>query len=299
LADFAKGPARVGALFNPALSEFVVHHADCLDYVAVIPDRNWVDHGPGSARRFEELPTPIGIIEQVARSLPVVMHSIGMSICSAGGFDEVYINQLATWRARLGCPWASDHLSFTRFGLGHESNAAVALAAPCDREILELIVPRVRLAKQRLGCPFLLENSVSYIRFPDEEMTEPEFLNTLVKKSGCGLLLDLHNVYTNARNHRFNARDFLFALEPDNVIEIHVAGGDEMMGFHTDSHAGPVLEGVWELLEAVAPRLRRLCGVTFEFHESSWPLLHDDGVLAQIERAREILSHVRPVDGDR
>jgi len=62
------------------------------------------------------------------------------------------------------------------------------------------------------------------------------------------------------------------------------------MGFHTDSHAGPVLEPVWELLEHAAPRLRRLRGVTFEFHESSWPLLHADGVVAQLERARDILS---------
>lgn len=230
------------------------------------------------------------VLDEAAGSLPIVMHSIGMSICSAGIFDEGYVNHLARWRTRYRCPWASDHLSFTRFGQGHEANAAVALPVPYDREMLDLVVPRARAARERLGCAFLLENNVSYIRFPDEELSEAEFLNQLADEAGCGILLDLHNVYTNAHNHGFDPQEFLLALDADKVMEIHVAGGDEMMGFHTDSHAGPVLEEVWDLLESVAPRLPALRGVTFEFHESSWPLLHDDGVLAQVERARGILS---------
>ncbi len=79
-------------------------------------------------------------------------------------------------------------------------------------------------------------------------------------------------------------------------MEVHVAGGDEMLGFHTDSHAGPVLEAVWDLLEYIAPALPALRGVTFEFHESSWPSLHDAGVLAQVERARAILSRRSAVE---
>ena len=277
-------------LFNPALAEFVRSHGTALDHLAVIPDRGWIDHGRGAAPRFEELAAVTQVLDEAAASLPLVMHSIGMSICSADLFDEGYVEQLAAWRARYECLWASDHLSFTRFGQGHdEANAAVALPVPYDREMLELVASRARAARERLGCAFLLENNVSYIRFPEEEMTEAEFLNRLANESGCSLLLDLHNVYTNARNHGTDAREFLGALDADKVIEIHVAGGDEMMGFHTDSHAGPVPEEVWELLESVA-RLPALRGVTFEFHESSWPLLHDEGVLAQVERARAILS---------
>ena len=172
----------------------------------------------------------------------------------------------------------------------------MALPIPYDREILDLVAPRARAASEQLGCPFLLENNVSYIQFPEEEFTEAEFLNRLALESGCHILLDLHNVYTNAHNHGVDAHHFLRALDPRVVMEIHVAGGDEMMGFHTDSHAGPVLEEVWDLLEDVAPRLPALRGVTFEFHESSWPLLHADGVLAQIERARAILQRAVRVE---
>jgi uncharacterized protein (UPF0276 family) len=256
----------------------------------VIPDRSWVDHGPGAKSRFEELPEVYRILREVARSLPVVMHCIGLSICSADVFDEEYLSRLAEWRARHDCRWTSEHLSFSRSGSGHESNAAVALPVPYDREMLDLLVPRVRTAQARLGCPFLLENNVNYFTFPDQEMTEAEFVNQLTHQTGCHLLLDLHNVYTNSINHRFDARSFLASLDLTRVLEIHIAGGSSMMDFHIDSHAGAAPEGVWQLLDFVAPRAPALQGVTFEFHESSWPLLRDDGVVAHLERAREVLA---------
>ena len=279
----------VGVLFNPALIEFVESHADALDYLALIPDRCWTDAGPGAAPRFETLAAPLAVIERAARRRPTVLHGIGMSLCSARVFDLDYIEHLAEWRRRFDCAWASEHLSFTRVGGGHEINASLALPVAYDVEMLELLRPRVGEVQRRLGCPFLLENNVYYVDIPEQEMSEAEFLNRLMRDTGCGLLLDLHNVLTNARNHGFDAEAFLRSLDLERVVEIHVAGGAAMMGFHTDSHTGPVDADVWPLLEAVAPRAANLRGVTFEFHESSWPLLHDAGVLAQLERARDVL----------
>jgi len=218
------------------------------------------------------------------------MHCIGLSICSADVFDEEYLSRLAQWRVRHDCLWISEHLSFSRSMSGHESNAAVALPIPYDRDVLDLVSHRVRTAQARLGCPFLLENSVNYFTFPHQDMTETEFLNQLTLDTGCHLLLDLHNVFTNSINHRFDARSFLASLDLTRVLEIHIAGGSSMMGFHIDSHTGPVPEGVWQLLDFVVPRAPALQGVTFEFHESSWPLLRDHGVLAQLDRARGVLA---------
>jgi uncharacterized protein (UPF0276 family) len=279
----------VGVLFNPALIDFVQTHASALDHLAVMPDRCWSDAGPGSARRFEELPAAVAVVERAMGQRPLAMHCIGMSLCSAEVFDLPYVDQLAAWQRRFGCAWASEHLSFTRVGTGHEVNASMALPVPYDEEVLELLVPRVLEVQARLGCPFLLENNVYYVDFPEQEMSEAEFLNRLMQRTGCGLLLDLHNVYTNAVNHGFDAQRFLRSLDLERVVEIHIAGGDKMMGFHTDSHAGPVVEGVWGLLECVAPHTSALRGVTFEFHESSWPMLHDAGVLAHLARARSTL----------
>jgi len=279
----------VGVLFNPALIDFVQSHAAALDHLVVMPDRCWSDPGPGSPHRFEELPAAVAVVERALGQRTLAMHCIGLSLCSAEVFDLPYVDQLAAWRRRFGCAWVSEHLSFTRVGAGHEVNASMALPVPYDHEVLELLVPRVLEVQDRLGCPFLLENNVYYIDFPEQEMGEAEFLNRLMQRTGCGLLLDLHNVYTNAVNHGFDARRFLRSLDLDRVVEIHVAGGEPMMGFHTDSHTGPVAEGVWPFLEYVVPHTGMLRGVTFEFHESSWPMLHDAGVLAQLERARGIL----------
>ena len=286
------GPG-VGVLFNPALTEFVSAFTGKLDYLAVIPDRTWVDRGLGSKDRFEELPEVYRILREVSRSLPLAMHCIGLSICSADVFDEVYLSRLADWRKQHDCVWASEHLSFSRSGSGHESNAAVALPVPYDQEMLDLVIPRVRIAQSRLGCPFLLENNVNYFTFPRQEMTEAQFLNQLTDETGSYLLLDLHNVYTNAINHHFDARSFLASLDLTRVIEIHIAGGNSLMGFHIDSHSGPAQEGVWELLEFVVPRAPALRGVTFEFHESAWPSLREAGVLAHLDRARAVLAGAR------
>src|SRR4030095_14069903 len=94
----------------------------------------------------------------------------------------------------------------------------------------------------------------------------------------------------NSVNHRFDPIAYLEALDLSRVVEIHIAGGSPMMGFHIDSHLGPAPDDVWQLLEFVVPRARELRGVTFEFHESSWPMLRTDGVLEQLDRARGVLA---------
>lgn len=284
------GECGVGVLFNPALADFVVDQTDALDHLAVIPDRFWIDCGRGVAGRFKNTAAGQHLLDRAAASLPIVLHGIGLSICSADVFDDEYLEQLARWRERYDCAWVSEHLSFSRIGSGHETNAGVALPVPYDTEMLDLLVPRVEAARALLDCPFLLENNVAYFTFPGEDLSEPQFLNQLAHRSGCELLLDLHNVYTNARNHGFDAKEFLTALDLSRVAEVHVAGGSEMMGMYTDSHTGGVPDDVWDLLSFISPRSPRLRAVTFEFHESTWPLLRTDGVLAQLARARAALA---------
>lgn len=283
--------AGVGVLFNPSMDRFVERALDRLDYLAVIPDRAWVDHGVGAANRFQPLPLAAALLEQAAAQLPVVLHSIGLSIGSAEIFDEGYARNLMAWAERLDSPWVSEHLSFSRVGGGSEVNSAVALPVPYDREVLEMLTPRVRFFTDEMRCPFLLENNVYYFSYAQQEFSEGDFLNELCRRTKCRVLLDLHNLYTNAVNHKFDALDYVAALDLENVWEIHVAGGVPMMGFHTDSHTGPVLDGVWRLLEHVVPLTPNLRGVTFEFHESSFGMLGEEGILEQVEQARAVVSN--------
>ena len=183
----------VGVLFNPALAEFVSSHLDSLDYLAVIP----IDSGSIT------VPARLGVSttrRRVRPSSPTPPTPSGRPLTDrfvdlhAGLFDRDYLSQLRRWRERYACPWVSEHLSFSRIGAGHETNAAVALPVPHDREILTMLGPRIKTAQATLGCPFLLENNVSYVTFPQQDLSEAQFLNELTSGSGCSLLLDLHNV---------------------------------------------------------------------------------------------------------
>jgi uncharacterized protein (UPF0276 family) len=167
-------------------------------------------------------------------------------------------------------------------------NVGITLPLPRDRESIGMLVPRIRAVRERVPVPFLLENNVYYFDIPACEMDEPTFLNTLCRESGCGLVLDLHNVYTNARNHGFDAAAMLAELELEHVGEIHVAGGMELDGFYLDAHSDTVPDPVWALLEWTLPRCPNLGGVTFELFGSWFDSVGDDRVRADLRRLRRL-----------
>jgi len=288
-AGFGSVPTLgVGLLYNAALRDFVRSNLDAFDYLAITADLFWLDRGPGHPDRYEELEFWIETLDWVAAHRPIVSHNIGLSIGTAGSMDDAYLDQIARFHSRYKFPWHSDHLSFAqvRGASGENHSAGLAVPIPYDKEMLELITARVGLVKQKIPIPFLLENSVYFVDFPEQDMSEAEFLNQLTKSSRCGLLLDLHNLYTNARNHGFDAFTFIDQLDLTSVVEIHIAGGDEFAGMYTDSHAGPCPEPVWELLDYAISHTPNLRGLTYEFHFSYYPLMGEAGVRAQLDRAR-------------
>ncbi|HEU4753632.1 MAG TPA: DUF692 family protein, partial [Armatimonadota bacterium] len=105
----------VGVLHNPSLGRFLREDLDALDYLAIIPDRFWSDEGAAAGgERFDELEKSVELLDSVAEKLPIVGHSVGLSIGSAELFDTQHVEQIARWQARYGMPWHSDHLSFIR-----------------------------------------------------------------------------------------------------------------------------------------------------------------------------------------
>ena len=285
-------PRGVGILYNPVVPGLIADAPDVADYLSITPDVFWTDNGPGAVDRFVELETWVEFLDSVAERLPIVAHSIGLSLGSAEFSDDEYVNQLVCWHDRYAFEWHSDHLSFAqvRSASGHERHAGMAIPLPFDTEVLDMVSARIRALRPRLPSPFLVENAVTYLDFPDQDMTEPAFLNALVRDSGCALLLDLHNLHANACNHNFDASSFLRQLNLDAVVEIHIAGGTEFAGMYTDSHSGPCPEPVWRLLEEIMPITPNLKGVTFEFHDSYFPMFGAEGVHAELNHARSIWS---------
>ena len=279
-------PLGVGILCNPSLPDYLRGHLETVDYVSLIPDTFWSDRGKGAPARFQEIVPYREFLDWLAPRTPLVAHGLGMSIGSAGLFDLEHVYQLRRWYERYRFRWHSEHLSFARMPAadGGEHNAGLALPVPYDFDVLEMLNQRIASVQNAIPAPFLLENNVYYAEIPDQEMTEPEFLNNL----HCDLLLDLHNVHVNAVNHGFDPVEFVDALDLSKVLEIHIAGGNEIGGVYTDSHAGPCPERVWELLDHVTAKARNLLGITFEFHESYFPVMNEDGIAEQLAMARRI-----------
>ena len=278
----------VGLLLNP--DTLASPEADsAYQYLEVIPDRFWLDAGPGAPVRHPELGPSVAALDMLAERVPIVCHSIGLSIGSASLFDTGHLEQIARWQRRYGFAWHSDHLAFSRLAEhGVEVNAAVTLPLTRDDASLVMLVERITAIQTRVGAPFLLENNVYFVIPPDEPYGEASFLNELCQRSGCGLLLDLHNLHVNATNHGFAAEALLDELDLRQVVEIHIAGGDHLAGFYTDSHAGPVADAVWPLLERTLRAAPWVRGVTFEYHESYAALLTGGGVARELRRARTI-----------
>ncbi|HSB92205.1 MAG TPA: DUF692 family protein, partial [Flavitalea sp.] len=184
--------------------------------------------------------------------------------------------------------WHSDHISYVKLEdeetFNH--NTGMAIPLPFDWEVLEFIRDKIKLIRQSIDAHFLVENNVYFIDIPDQDMNEQHFLNTLCNQSGCGLILDIHNIYANGRNHHFDCKEFILQLDLAKVTEIHIAGGNEMAGMYVDSHAGPCPDEVWELLEFAIPHCKNLQGITFEFHDSYFHLLQYEGIHSQLAKAK-------------
>jgi uncharacterized protein (UPF0276 family) len=285
-------------MFNPVVPSFLRAHPDAVDYLAVIPETLWTDHGRGAPARYEYVPAAMEELNMLAERLPIVCHGIGLSIGSALELDEEHLLQLRRVLLQYDVTRFSEHLGFSRVAdsRGADRHVGLGFPVPCDETILTWLAPRVRRAMDVLGLPLLLENGVRHTPLIEEDMPEAIFLNRLAAETGCGMLLDLHNLYTDCRNNGWQAADYLDLLDLRIVREIHAAGGSVIGKAYTDSHAGPCPPEVWKLLNEVVPRCVNLEGITFEFHDSYYPTFGPEVLLAELKALstvwRSRISHV-------
>lgn len=218
-------------LRRPHYAEFMAGEAP-VDFVEIISENYMVDGG-----------RPLTVLDAVRGHYPVAMHGVSLSIGSAHGIDREYLSRLKALADRIEPLWMSDHLCWTRTS-AHNSHDLLPL--PYTPDALEVVCANLGQAQDALGRELLLENPSSYCSFPDDEMTEWEFLSEACHRTGCHLLLDVNNVYVSARNHGFAAEDFLVGIPTERVRQIHLAGhtpGDILI----DTHDRSVCDEVWAL----------------------------------------------------
>jgi uncharacterized protein (UPF0276 family) len=288
----------VGLLNNPAVPGIIEAAGSLVEHVAVLPDRLWFDFGPGSpAGRFHKTHLSIETVRQQGRTRRLVGHGIGLSLPSAMPLDHEMLDEIGSLNDEFGFEWYSEHLSVFLVPHGSVPNAQAGLGLPAvyDEETFAIVREKLETMRQVLRCPLLLETPSIFTPIPDMEMTEPEFLNRLWAEEGCGTLLDMHNLYVSWRNGGVNPRDYLEQINPDAVMELHMAGGDELAGFYTDSHSRVTPPEVWDYVYEFIPRFHCLRGITFEFQESYFSDLGLRGIIGELERLHELASRVTPV----
>jgi uncharacterized protein len=196
-------------------------------------------------------PLPAGLEALRRRGVPVVPHGVRLSLGSAGEPDPARVGHLARLAERLGAPLVSEHVAFVRGG-GLE--AGHLLPVPRTRDALDVLAANVRLAQAELGVPLALEHVAALLEWPAPELDEAAFLTELLERTGALLLLDVANLYANARNHGGDPLAFLDRLPLERIAYVHVAGGVERDGLYHDTHAHPTPPGVLDLVAELCAR---------------------------------------------
>jgi len=191
---------------------------------------------------------PLHYLERIRAEYPVSLHGVGMSLGSADVLDRQHIQNLKELINRIEPGLVSEHLSWSSSG-GEFLNDLVPV--PYTGVVLDHFAARVSQVQDELGRWLLIENPSSYLEYKHSEMPEWEFLNELCRRTGCGILLDVNNVYVSCQNHGWDALEYLQGIAGSRVGEIHLAGhtvnkaGDK--DILIDTHNCPVCGEVWDL----------------------------------------------------
>lgn len=183
-------------------------------------------------------------LDRIAERVPIVMHGVSMSIGSTAPLNMEYLQKLKTLAAQLKPAWVSDHLCWT--GIQHV-NTHDLLPIALTEESLAHVIQRVIQVQDFLERPLILENPSTYLEYQCSTFTEWDFLSELSRASGCGLLLDVNNVYVSANNHGYDPYTYIQQLPHERIVQIHLAGPTDYQGFLIDTHDKPVPTEVWQL----------------------------------------------------
>lgn len=290
-----KGALPVLGVGLPYMAELPVEFYDpsLIDFIELTPEtlcREILDNGNSRIIPVPELLLPL---QELCAHMPMVVHGVELSIGSACGWNQAYINMLDEFQTAFPFPWHSEHLSFqTIKGENDEIiEIGIPLPLPPSEEAAAMVAERCAIIVERYGVPFLLENPVHYLAsLPGDANIGDEFtmMNRICAQSGCGMLLDLHNVYCNAVNHGFDAWKAVQRLSLEHVLEIHVSGGRAQDGYWTDAHEGRVPDPVWRLLEQTLPLCQNISAVVFEIFPVYIPTIGPEGIRDELKTARDI-----------
>lgn len=208
--------------------------ARAIDFFEVAPE-NWINVGGKLGKTFRSF----------TEAHPFVCHGLSLSLGGPAPLDETLLHKIRRLLDEHGVAIYSEHLSYC----SDDGHLYDLLPIPYTAAAAAYVAARIRRAQDILGRRIAIEN-VSCYATPGREMSEAEFTRAVLDAADCDLLLDVNNVYVNSVNHRYDAKAFISAMPPVRIAYLHIAGHyDEAPGLIVDSHAAPVIDPVWDLLD--------------------------------------------------
>ena len=268
---------RVGLGWRPELAAGILSNLQSIDVIEVIAD----DYFDASRKVRRSLST-------LAAQVPVTLHGVSLGMASSSRVEKKRLDQMARIVNEIEPGSWSEHLAFVRGGgieIGH------LCAAPRTAGTIDATLQNLATARKIVGTAPQVENIATLIEPPGSKLDEPDWLSQIIRGSGCGLLLDLHNVYANSLNFGHDPQEFIGSLPLEKVTSIHLAGGKwigpEGNERLLDDHLHDVPDPVYALLEEVAFRTSQPLAVILE-RDGGYPAMAD--LIVQLDRARAALA---------
>lgn len=279
-------PARAGVGLKPEHYESILEMHPDIAWFEVHPE-NYM--GDGGAPHF--------YLSRVRAHYPVSFHGVGLSIGSAGPVSKIHLARLKALMARYEPAMFSEHLAWSTHD-GTYLNDLLPL--PYTAETLNVVCRHVDEVQTALGRRMLLENPSTYIAFAQCEMSETEFLSEVARRTGCGLLLDVNNVFVSATNNGFDADAYIDAFPAAHVAEIHLGGhaatqDDEGAPLLIDAHDREVEDVVWGLYRRALSRTGSVPTlIEWDNDVPAWPILHAEAQRADAALRENGTTHDKP-----
>ena len=253
-----------------------VHFAD------VVEERVAVDFFEAITENFLDTGgRPLHVLDRVAERTPVVLHGVSLNVGGVDPLDLGYLRKVKALARRVNARWVTDHLCWT--GVAGR-NTHDLLPLPRNEETLAHVAARLRVVQDLLERPIHLENPSTYLELAASTIGEAEFLARLAEESGCGLLVDVNNVFVSSFNHGWDAEAWVDAIPADRVVQVHLAGHTDLGTHLLDTHSDHVRDEVWALYERLVRRTGPVSTLV-EWDEEIPPL---EVVAAEARRARAV-----------
>ncbi len=235
-------PSRLGL---PELGLGLGLRSQHFDYILKnSPEVDWFE--VISENFMDSFGRPRHILKQIAEKYPVVMHGVSMSIGSTDPLNFDYLKSLKTLADEVKPAWVSDHLCWTGV---LTTNSHDLLPLPLNEESLKHVCDRIKQVQDYLERPLVIENPSTYASFKHSDISEWEFLRLMAEETDCGLLLDVNNVYVSSFNNDFDPVEYIQGIPHDKIVQMHLAGHQNMGNYIIDTHDRKVTNQVWKLFQ--------------------------------------------------